>query len=192
MSEPESFSALADACRVAVAALRDAEVPFVLGGSFAAWARGGPRPDNDLDFMVRPEDRQAAVAALEGAGMQSLAPPEEWLCKIRHGDVMIDVIFRPSGLEMDDEVFARAEEIAVLAVATPVMSLEDVLVTKLTALDEHSLDYQSVIAIARACREQIDWEGLRRRTDHSPYAVAFFALVQALRIAPATTPNGRI
>ena len=76
----------------------------------------------------------------------------------------------------------RAQPIPVLAVETPVMALEDVLVTKLMALDEHALDYTSLLGIARACREQIDWERVRRETISSPYAKAFFTLVDELGI----------
>jgi hypothetical protein len=32
-------------------------------------------------------------------------------------------------------------------------------------------------------REQIDWDELRRRTEHSPFAKAFFTLVEELGIA---------
>ena len=171
--------------RVAIAAMRDAGVPFVLGGSFAAWARGGPLPQNDLDLMVKPEDVERALGALAAAGMRTERPPEEWLVKAWHGDVMVDVIFHPAGLEMSDEVLARAEQISVMAISTPVMALEDMLATKLMSLDEHSLDYRGLLAIARALREQIDWEGLHARTGESPFAKAFFTLVRELRIAPA-------
>ena len=41
MPQAESFEALTDTLKVAVAALRDAGVEFVLGGSLAAWVRGG-------------------------------------------------------------------------------------------------------------------------------------------------------
>ncbi len=51
-----------------------------------------------------------------------------------------------------------------------VLRPEDVLVTKLMALTEHTLDYESCLEIARALREQIDWDDLRRRTESSPYA----------------------
>jgi hypothetical protein len=186
MAQGEAFQPLGEALKVAVAALRDAHVPFVLGGSLAAWARGGPEPQHDLDLMVRPSDAEAALQALEAVGMRPEKPPEEWLYKAWYGDVMIDLIFEPSGLEMNDEVFDRADTLAVLAVATPVMALEDVLSTKLHALDEHSLDYTNLLAIARAVREQIDWRALRARTCDSPYAVPFFALVEALGIAPAS------
>jgi hypothetical protein len=177
---------LEETVRIAVAALRDAHVPFVLGGSFAAWARGGPLPEKDIDLMVKPEDAERALQTLAAAGMRIEKPPEEWLYKAWHGDVMVDVIFHPSGLEITDEVFARAEEISVMAIATPVMALEDMLATKLFALSEHSLDYRHLLAIARALREQIDWSALEARTEQSPFARAFFTLVRELEIAPGT------
>lgn len=185
MADREAFEPLAGTLRAAVAALRDAHVPFVLGGSLAAWARGGPQPEHDLDLMVRPDDAEAALRALQSVGMRPERPPEEWLYKAWHNEVMIDLIFRPSGLEMNDEVFARADPLSVLAVETPVMALEDVLTTKLHALGEHSLDYTTLLAIARSVREQIDWQQLRTRTCDSPYAQPFFTLVEALGIAPA-------
>ncbi|MBV9425085.1 MAG: nucleotidyltransferase, partial [Solirubrobacterales bacterium] len=148
------------------------------------WARGGPEPQNDLDLMVKPDHAQAALQALADAGMRTENPPEEWLFKAWGGEVMIDVIFRASGLEITDEVLERAEHISVMAVTTPVMALEDMLVTMLCALDEHTLDYSRLLAIARSLREQIDWQQLQVRTSGSPYAKAFMTLVQELGIAP--------
>ena len=157
----------------------------MLAGSFAAWARGGPLPQNDLDLMVKPADAERALKALAAAGMRTERPPEEWLFKAWRGDVMVDVIFHPSGMEITDEVLDRADQIAVMSIETPVMALEDMLATKLLSLDEHSLDYKGPLAIARALREQIDWEGLAARTHDSPFAKAFFTLVRELGIAPA-------
>ncbi|HEY2772328.1 MAG TPA: nucleotidyltransferase family protein [Solirubrobacteraceae bacterium] len=185
-----NFEPLAETLRLAVAALRDAHVPFVVGGSLAAWARGGPEPQHDLDVMLKPADAEAALRVLEGAGMRPERPPEEWLYKAWNGDVMIDLIFQPSGLEMTDEVFERADTIALLAVATPVMALEDVLSTKLHALTEHTLDYTDLVAIARAVREQIDWPQLRARTADTPFAGAFFTLVEDLAIVPGHAARG--
>jgi len=50
----------------AAAALRGADIPFMLGGGLAAWARGGPRSDNDVDFFVREAER--ALEALVESG----------------------------------------------------------------------------------------------------------------------------
>jgi hypothetical protein len=181
----DAFNALIDTMKITVAALRETDVKFMLGGSMAAWARGGPEPDNDLDVMVAPDHAEAALEALAAAGMRVERPPEEWLYKAWHSEVLIDLIFCPSGLELTDEVFARAETISVMAVGMPVMALEDVLVTMLYALDEHALDYSRLLAITRALREQIDFSALRRRAGGSPYAKAFITLVEELGIAPA-------
>jgi hypothetical protein len=183
MAGSQGFQDLIDTLKVTVAALRERGVPFALGGGFAAWARGGPVTENDLDLMIKPEDAEAALAALTEAGMRPERPPEEWLVKAWRGDILVDLIFAPSGLEMTDEVLDRADIIAVAAVATPVLPLEDVLVTMLCAIDEHSLDYSRLVAIVRSLREQIDWPSLRNRTAGSPYAEAFFTLVEGLGVA---------
>ena len=183
MSSRATIDELCATLKIAVATLREAGVEFLLGGSVALWARGGPEPYKDLDVMVRPGDAEQALAALAAAGMRTERPPEEWLFKAWHDGVLLDVIFRPSGLELDDEVFARAQDVPILAVRTPVMSVEDVLVTKLMAMDERALDYAALVATARSLREQIDWEALHARTAHSPFARAFFVLVDGLGIA---------
>jgi hypothetical protein len=64
------------------------------------------------------------------------------------------------------------------------MAIEDVLATKLMALHEHELDYTSVLRIARAVREQIDWSLLRARTRGSPFAAAFFVMCEELGVVP--------
>jgi Uncharacterised nucleotidyltransferase len=182
MAGSEGFQELIDTLKVAVAALREHGLGFALGGGLAAWARGGPVTENDLDLMIKPEDADAALAALTEVGMRPERPPEEWLVKAWRGDVLVDLIFAPSGLEMTDEVLERADVISVAALATPVLPLEDVLVTMLCAIDEHSIDYSRLVAIVRSLREQIDWASLRNRTGGSPYAQAFFTLVEGLGI----------
>ena len=169
----------------AVAALREADVPFLLAGSLAVWARGGPETRHDLDFVIKPQDADRALAALGEAGMRPETPPEEWLHKAWDGDVLIDVIHAPRGLEVTDEVMTRGELLHVVGIDIPVMAIEDVLATKLLALHEHDLDYTAVLRIARAVREQIDWPSLRRRTEGSAFATAFFVMCEELGIMPA-------
>lgn len=181
------FEAIGETLRRSAAALRDAEVPFVLGGSLAVWARGGPTPQNDLDLMVTPGDAERALEVLVSAGMRPERPPEEWLLKAWNGPVMVDLIFRPSGLEIDRELIDAADVISILAVGMPVMSIEDVLATKLSALTERVLDYSAMLAMARSVREQIDWPRLWAQAAGAPLAKPFFTLVEELGIAPAAT-----
>jgi hypothetical protein len=180
-----------ESLKKAVAALREAGVPFLLGGSLAVWARGGPETQHDLDFVIKPEDADRALQVLASVGMRVEKPPEEWLHKAWDGDVLIDLIFAPRGLDVTDEVMERGEFLHVAGITIPVMALDDVLATKLMALNEHQLDYTSVLTIARAVREQIDWNSLRARTARSPYAKAFFTLCDELEIVPPAARGHR-
>jgi hypothetical protein len=189
MSDENGFEELLITMKKAAGALRDANVPFALGGGLAVWARGGPKTEHDVDFFVKPEDAERAQQVLVDLGMRAERPPEGWLLKAHDGDVLVDLIFEPRDGPIDDEWLARATEMDVYAVTMPVASLVDVLVTKLLALNEQNLDYSSVLETARAVREQLDWDEVRRRTAASPYAKAFLTLVEELGVA--TLPAGR-
>jgi predicted nucleotidyltransferase len=184
-SDEQPFADIEHALKRAAAALRDADVPFLLGGSLASWARGGPETRHDLDLMIKPADVERALQALEEAGMRPERPPEDWLVKAWDGETLVDLIYCPKGMPMDDEVIARGEELSVLGMEIRVMALEDVMATKLMALTEHSLRYDGLLQIARALREQIDWDQVRARTAESPFARAFFVLLDGLGIVPA-------
>jgi hypothetical protein len=164
----------------AAAALRQAGIRFALGGGLAAWARGGPPTEHDIDLFLKESDAPAALDALAGAGMRVEIPPEGWLVKAWDDEVLIDLIYRPTGLVVDDGLLDRCDELNVHAVRMAVLPAGDVLASKLLALTEHSLDYASVLEYARSLREQIDWAELRRRTDGSPFAHAFFTLATDL------------
>jgi hypothetical protein len=185
------FEAIEAALKRASAALREADVAHVLGGSLAIWARGGAETRRDLDFMVKPEDADRALDALEGAGMRPERPPEGWLYKAWDGDVGVDLIFEPAGLPIDDAVMERADELSVASTPMRVMSAEDVLTTKLLALQEHSLDYESLVQMARSLREQVHWGEVRERTSRSPFARAFFVMLAGLGIADAGEEGGQ-
>ncbi|HWM63179.1 MAG TPA: hypothetical protein VNP96_04220 [Solirubrobacterales bacterium] len=144
MSGEAELERLLQTLKRAAAALESERVPFLLGGGLGCWARGGPPSSNDIDLMVKREDAEWALAALESAGMRPVRPPEQWLYKAW-----------------------------------------DILVTKLLALDEHNADYAHLLLVCRALREQVDWLALRQRTSSSPFAAAFFTLVEGLGIGPA-------
>ena len=177
-----SFEQLLETLKLAAAALREADVRFALGGGLAIWARGGPETEHDIDLFLKHEDAERGMTALAGAGFRTEEPPEGWLYKAFLDDVMVDLIYAPSGVELDDEFLDRAEVLEVHAVRMPVMRAEDVLVAKLLAMREHEVDYDRVLEIARTVREQIDWDEVRDRTDGSPYAKAFFTLVDELGV----------
>ena len=186
LGKSEVAEELTDSLKRAVAPLQEKGIPYLLGGGLGCWARGGPPSSNDIDLMVKPEDAERAQEALAEAGMRPENPPEHWLLKAWDGEILIDLIFEPSGMRIDDEVIARGDELSVMAMHMRVMALDDILITKLMALDEHSADYRDLLLITRSLREQIDWERIREATSSSPFALAFFALADGLEIHPAT------
>src|SRR4051794_39690494 len=105
----------------AAAALRDAEIPFILAGGMAAWARGGFGTDHDLDFMVKPADAERALDILVHVGFKPERPAEDWLLKAWDGNILVDLIHSPSGMEITDEVIARSDVLPVYAVDMRVM-----------------------------------------------------------------------
>jgi predicted nucleotidyltransferase len=181
---------LLDAMMHVAAALRDAEVPYLLAGSFAVWARGGPAHDTDLDFAIKSGDVERAVEALVDAGLEHRPTPEEWLEKVCEGEVQVDLIYNPAGLRIDDQVMARGDDIEVNGMTFRVMAIDDVMTTKLFAFKEHYLDYASTLEMARMVREQIDWDELRRRCGDYAYAKPFFTLAEELGVIER--PDGAV
>ena len=177
-----SLPRLVHALKRAAGPLRDADIPFALGGGLACWARGAHESDHDVDLFLRPEDAERAAQVLAEAGMRIERPAEGWLFKAYDGDVYVDLIFEPSSGPVDDDVFARADELVVRSVPMKVASATDVLANKLLALTEQEPDYGDVLELARALREQIDWTRLRALTEESPFARAFFTLVEGLQL----------
>ena len=185
-----TFEDIETTLKHSAAALKGAEIPFLLGGSLACWARGGPESTNDLDLFVKPEQAPAAQQVLVDAGMRADNPPEDWLLKVWDGDVLVDLIFKPLTVTVDDDLVARSEQISVFSIDMPVLSLEDVFATKLMSFHDHYLDYAGMLQIARAVREQVAWGEVRARTADSPYARGFLALLDELGIASADQRAG--
>jgi predicted nucleotidyltransferase len=182
--QEREFERLLATMKKAGGALNEAGIPFVLGGGLACWARGAPKTEHDVDFLVRPEHAEGAQQALAQAGMRTESPPEGWLLKAYDDEVLVDLIFDPQGGPIDDGIFDRAEELEVYAMRMKVAALEDVLVQKLLALKEQEPDYSSVLELARALREQVNWDDVRDRTRESPFAKAYFTLLDELEIVP--------
>jgi predicted nucleotidyltransferase len=178
-----TFDELIVAMKAAAGILNEAEVQFVLGGGLSAWARGGPRSEHDVDFLIKPEDADRALEAFDAAGWTTERPPEGWLYKTWHENgALVDLIFDPASGPITQEIIDRAHEGEVMALRAKVATLEDVLVSKLLAIREQELNFGSVLEWTRALREQIDWHEVRERTQGSPFAKAFFVLIEELGI----------
>jgi hypothetical protein len=79
----------------------------------------------------------------------------------------------------------------------PVLTATDTLVTKLLTLEEHYCDFSRLLPVARALREQVDWEHVAAAVEDNDYAAVFLVLLERLAIidrprrsAPVTPGTG--
>ena len=173
---------LREALKLVAVALKQGDAPFALTGGYALWARGGPEPQHDVDFMVAEEDAARTADLLADRGLEVVQPPEDWLFKVYVDDVMVDVLFRAGSVPVDRDRFAHADEIEVESVLMPVLSATELMVDKVNALEEHACDLGPIVAVARAVREQVDWGVVRARTDHNHFAAAALFLLDRLGV----------
>ena len=173
---------LQDLMKRTAVALKRAQVPFALCGGYAAWARGAPEPEHDADFLVAEADASRVGEALVAGGLEVQEPPEDWLLKVVDGEAFVDVLWRAGGKPVDPSLVARADVLPVLSVEMPLLTATDVLITKLAALDEHYCDFSRLLPTARALREQVDWEHVRREVAHNDFAVVFLLLLERLDV----------
>jgi hypothetical protein len=176
--------------RVAVA-LKQADIPFALTGGYAVWARGGPEPDHDVDFLIAAEDVEQAAECLESQGIEVVRPPEDWLFKAFSDGAMVDLIHRHSGGPAQREVVQDADVLEVLSVQMPVLSATEVVVQKMLAMDEHHCDFSAMLPVVRALREQVDLDRVREETAGSPFAEALLFLLERLGVVEPTAGTDR-
>jgi hypothetical protein len=180
--QPSERDEIRDLLKRTAVALKQGDVPFALCGGYAAWVRGAPEPDHDADFLVPEAEADRAAKVLADAGLEVQEPPEDWLVKVVTGNSFVDVLWRTCGHPVESELIERSETLPVLSVQMPVLTATDILVTKLLALDEHYCDFARLLPVARALREQVDWETVRREVDGNDFAVVFLQLLGRLGV----------
>ena len=182
--QPDDREEIRDLLKRTAVALKEGGVPFALCGGYAAWVRGAPEPDHDADFLVPATEAERAAKVLADAGLQIVDPAEDWLLKVVRDDVFVDVLWRTCHVPVETDLIDRAEVLPVLSVQMPVLAATDIVVTKLMALDEHYCDYGRLLPVARALREQVDWDRVRREVEPNDFAVVFLNLLDRLGIVP--------
>ena len=94
----DNTSDLREALKTVAVALKQTGLPFALMGGYAAWARGGPEPDHDVDFLVADEDSVEVAARLADQDLDVVQPPED-VCRIAWSpaSVTVGARRRPTG-----------------------------------------------------------------------------------------------
>ena len=170
--------------------LKQAEIPFALGGSFAVYAHGGHSSDHDVDFLIREQDKGRALEELSAVGFEVEQPPEDWLVKVFDEGRMVDLIYRPVESPVTEATLRDTVMRPVEAINMPVLSATQLMMHKLLSYTQHYCDFATGLPVARSLREQIDWDRVRAETAKSPYAEAFLVLLDRLDVV--AQPEARL
>src|SRR5438105_15667291 len=154
--------------RKSMAALQDANVPFLIGGSYVVEAYAGvSRRSKDFDLYVRPHHVDAAIEALARAGYKTEMTFPHWLAKAGLGRDYIDLIFRAgNGLcEVDDSWFQRARDDELLGLHVKVSAPEEMIWMKAFIMERERFDGADIAHILVSCADKLDWQHLIQRFD---------------------------
>ncbi len=149
-----------------VAALQNANVPFLIGGAFVVEVYAGvSRRTKDFDLYIRPRHVDAALDALARVGYETEVTSPHWLAKAKRGRDYVDLIFRAgNGLcEVDDSWFERAHDHELLGLRVKLAAPEETIWMKAYIMERERFDGADIAHILLSCAEKLDWQHLVQR-----------------------------
>lgn len=171
--------------RSAVLALKAANIPCLLAGSFSlhCWT-GFWRPIKDLDLIILPKYRYLAIAALQAIGLVDIFDQEpydqEWICRLRvpgtdpETRITIDLIWQfANKLKMadgqtnrmvDQGWFAKDDWMEFLGERVSVLAPAEQIATKLHVFRRERTDWPDIVNVIRGTNGQLDWSQLLELT----------------------------
>lgn len=152
--------------RRALAALRAARVPFLIGGTYALnYYVSIPCKTKDLDLFVSPHERHHALAVLQTAGYHTAITSPHWLGKATCGEEQLDVIFSSGNgfADVDELWFAHAVEGVLYGIPVQFCPPEETLWSKAYIMERERFDGADVVHLLRACGARLDWPRVLRR-----------------------------
>jgi hypothetical protein len=152
--------------RRALTVLRQAGLPFLVGGAYAFGCYTGiTRDTKDFDVFAMPRDVQPILKALRDAGYQTELTDTVWLAKAFRGEDLVDVIFSSGNgiATVDEEWFQHATEGELLGTPIHLIPVEEMIWSKGYVMTRERYDGADVAHLLRARADPLDWERLLRR-----------------------------
>lgn len=152
--------------REALQALVNANIPFLVGGTFGFESYTGiVRDTKDLDLFVRPSDSARLLQCLADAGFNTELRFPHWLGKAWKHEQSIDVIFSSgNGLcTVDDGWFNHALPSVVLGIDVELTPAEEMLWSKAFVMERNRYDGADIAHLLRARISVLDWARLLSR-----------------------------
>lgn len=177
--------------RSAMETLRQAKIPFLLGGGFALAAFTGRwRDTKDIDFYIWPHHRQAVIDALTRAGFQDLYSrlpyDRNWIYRSTQSGVIVDIIWSMANqrAQVDAAWFNGAGNIGLRNQQLLVVPLEEFIWSKLYILQRDHCDWTDIFNLLYACGSQVHWNHLLERLEEDLPLLRSLLLVYAWLCPP--------
>lgn len=149
-------------------ALEERKVDYALIGGIAASGLGRPRPTQDIDIFVRPEDADAILEVLKEYGFETNRFNPTWIFKAYKEGVLIDIIFKSEGgFYFDDEMKNHAILVNYHGRQVRVVSPEDFILIKCAVHSEEGHHHWHD-ALAVLSQAKLDWDYLLHRSRKAP------------------------
>lgn len=153
--EAESFY------RDVLLALNDHGLPYAVAGAFSLQEYTGIcRQTKDLDVFMKAEDIPAALGYLQGLGFRCEIPDPVWLAKAHRGEYYVDLISGMSNavIIVDDSWMQRTRPVVVAGVPSRMISVEDLLASKLFVIRRERFDGADIAHIIYRTRGRLEWD----------------------------------
>lgn len=156
----------ADVYRSVVWHLREAGIPYLVGGTYALEHHAGlVRATKDLDLFVRRADWSRVEETLAPHGVHCELVFTHWLGKARSNGHFVDLIFAGGNglVEVDDDWLTHGVPSVVLEVPVHLVAPEEMIWSKAFVMERERFDGGDVTHILRKSAGAIDWLRLIRR-----------------------------
>jgi hypothetical protein len=156
----------ADVYRSILWHLREAGIPYLVGGTYALEHHAGlVRDTKDLDLFVRRADWSRIADTLAPHGLRCELVFSHWLGKARDHGHFVDLIFAGGNglVEVDDDWLAHGVPSVILEIPVHLVPAEEMIWSKAFVMERERYDGGDVTHILRMCGEHLDWVRLIRR-----------------------------
>jgi hypothetical protein len=150
--------------------LQTAGIQFALGGGLAVGLyTGNPRNTKDLDFYIKPDDREAVISIMTDCGLtdyyETLPYDRAWIYRGNREDVIVDAIWAMANkrANVDKSWLSRGTMIRIFDKQVRILAPEELIWSKLYVMQRDRCDWPDVLNLLSATGSHLDWSHLLKQ-----------------------------
>jgi hypothetical protein len=150
--------------------LRDATVPFALGGGLALGVYTGKlRRSKDLDIYILPEHRNALIGIMSDCGLmdyyEKVPYDRTWIYRGHYNEAIVDAIWAMANkrAQVDSAWLERGPTVKMFDQQFRVIPPEELIWSKLYVLQRDRCDWPDILNLIYATGPTLNWDHLLMR-----------------------------